>query len=195
VLQTRIVAVDCHQPYLDQLKRNAREQGLSQWIETRCEDMGALDVPPASVDLIWSEGAAYILGFEEALRRWRKLLAPDGILAVTECTWLTEDQPEEARAFWQRNYPTMGTISQNACRAEALGLEVIDRFTLPAVVWWDGYYTPLLDRILALRPTASADLIALLDETEREINMYRKHGNSYGYVFYIFRAGRLGAGF
>jgi len=187
-LKTRIVAVDYHQPYLDELLQSATDQGLSHWIEMRCEDMGALNVMPGSVDLVWSEGAAYILGFEEALRRWRNLLAPDGILAVTECTWLTEDRPEEARAFWDMNYPAMGSISQNTCQAEALGLEVIDSFPLPAAAWWDDYYTPLLDRIAALRPTASGDLIGVLDETEREIDLYRKYGHSYGYVFYIFRS-------
>lgn len=188
-LETRIVAVDSHQPYLDQLTRNASDQGLSHWIETRCEDMGTLDIPPGSVDLVWSEGAAYILGFEEALRRWRNLLAPDGILAVTECTWLTDDRPEEALAFWHLNYPTMGTVSQNSRQAEVLGLEVLDSFPLPAAAWWDDYYTPLLSRIAALRPTASGDLVGLLSETEREVDLYRKYGHSYGYVFYILRAG------
>jgi len=152
--------------------------------------MGALDVPPDSVDLVWSEGAAYILGFGEALRRWRKLLASDGLLAVTECTWLTEDRPEEAQLFWQLNYPTMGSISQNFRKAEGLGLEVLDSFPLPESAWWEEYYNPLLDRIALLRPTASGELIALLDETEREIDLYRKHGHSYGYVFYILRATR-----
>ena len=149
--------------------------------------MGALDVSPGSVDLVWSEGAAYILGFDQALRYWRSLLAPDGILVVTECTWLTEDPPTEARAFWHRNYPTMRSISQNSRRAENIGLEVLDTFPLPEAAWWDDYYTPLLNRIAALRPTALGDLIGLLDETEREIDLYRKHGHSYGHVFYILR--------
>jgi len=91
---------------------------------------------------------------------------------VTECTWFTENQPEEARAFWHLNYPTMGTVAQNVSQAEALGLDAIDSFPLPTAAWWDNYYTPLLDRIAALRPTASGDLIGVLDETEREINMY-----------------------
>ena len=60
----------------------------------------ALDVPAGSVNLIWSEGAAYILGLEESLRRWRPLLASEGLMAVTECTWLTDNPPEEAKAFW-----------------------------------------------------------------------------------------------
>jgi SAM-dependent methyltransferase len=192
-LETRIVAVDHHQPFLDQLTRIASEQGLTQWIEPRCADIGALDVPPGSVDLVWSEGAAYILGFEEALRRWRNLLASGGILAVTECTWFTEVRPAQAQAFWHVNYPTMGTATENARRAEVLGLEVLDSFPLPRSAWWDDYYTPLLDRIAALRPTASRDLIGVFDETEREIELYRNYGHSYGYVFYILRsASRIG---
>ena len=112
---------------------------------------------------------------------------------MTECTWLTEDRPEEAQTFWHLNYPTVGSISQNSRQAETPGLEVIDSFPLPAAAWWDDYYTPLLDRSAALRPTASGDWIGLLDETEREIDLYRKHGHSYGYVFYILRAGtRMG---
>jgi serine/threonine-protein kinase HipA len=168
---------------------NWREaEGLAHLVETRRGDMGALDLPPGSVDLIWSEGAAYLLGFEDALRRWGLLLAPGGSMALTECTWLTDDPPDEARAFWRANYPAMGTVSENRRRAEGAGLEVIDSFALPAAAWWDDFYTPLLGRVAQLRPTATGELIGLLDETEREIDLYRKHGDSYGYVFYLLRA-------
>jgi cyclopropane fatty-acyl-phospholipid synthase-like methyltransferase len=100
VLTAHVIAIDLHQPYLDQLNRDATTDGLSHRIETRRMDIGALEVPAASVDLIWSEGAAYILGFEESLRRWRPLLASSGVMAVTECTWLTDNPPEEAKTFW-----------------------------------------------------------------------------------------------
>ncbi len=186
-LNTRIVAVDCHLPYLDQLARGAEAEGLAPLVETRRGDMGALDLPPGSIDLVWSEGAAYLLGFEEALRRWRVLLAPGGSMALTECSWLIDDRPEPARTFWHENYPAMGNISENRQRARAAGLEVIDHFTLPEAAWWDDFYTPLLHRVARLRPTATGALSTLLDETEREINLYRRHGDSYGYVFYLMR--------
>jgi serine/threonine-protein kinase HipA len=184
-LKTRIIAVDCWQPYLDRLTQSAADQGLSDWIETRCQDMGALDIPAGSLDLLWSEGAAYILGFEEALRRWRNLLAFHGLMAVTECTWLTDDRPLEARTFWHEAYPTMGNVAENVRLAQDQGFRVLDRFVLPEAAWWDEYYTPLLERIAALRPNASRALESVLDETEREIDLYRKHGHSYGYVFYL----------
>jgi serine/threonine-protein kinase HipA len=187
MLNTRVVAVDLNQPYLDQLSRSANAGGLSHLIEARRMDIGALEIPPSSVDLIWSEGAAYILGFEESLRRWRALLKPDGMMAVSECSWLVDRPPEEARSFWSVAYPPMATIDENRRRAQRLGYKVIDTFVLPVSAWWNDYYTPLLERVDCLRPTADINLALLLDETEREIDLFRRHGDSYGYVFYLLQ--------
>src|SRR5690606_19285179 len=62
-LRAQVIAVDNHQPFLDQLRATARERGLQPLIETRCADMAAPGVPVGSVDLLWSEGAIYQLGF------------------------------------------------------------------------------------------------------------------------------------
>ena len=61
------------------------------------------------------------------------------------------------------------------------------RSRLPFSAWWEEYYTPLLERVERLRPTADLALAAVLDETEREIDLFRRHGDSYGYVFYLLR--------
>ena len=81
----------------------------------------------------------------------------------------------------------MGTVDENRRRAEAVGLTVFDTFVLPPAAWWNDYYTPLLERIERLRPTAGPELTSLLDKTEREIDLVRRHGDSYGYVFYLLR--------
>lgn len=184
----RVIAVDLHAPFLDQLARDAVHQGLSHLIEPRCVDMAAPGLPPGSADLIWSEGSAYVLGFAEALRLWRPFLKPGGLMAVTECTWLVDDPSDEPRRFWDAAYPSMGRVAENRRHAEAAGFEVLDTFALPASAWWDEYYTPLLERVAALRPTADDSLIPLLDETEREADLYRRHGDAYGYVFYLLRS-------
>jgi SAM-dependent methyltransferase len=187
-LGARVVAIDLHRPFLDQLARGAADAGLSHLVEPRRADMGAPGLVPGSVDLIWSEGSAYVLGFAEALRCWCPLLKPGGLLAVTECTWLVDDPPDEPREFWAAAYPSMGTVAENRRHAEAAGLEVLDTFPLPASAWWDEYYTPLLARAASLRPTADVSLSALLDETAREADLFRRHGESYGYVFYLLRS-------
>ena len=185
-LRTRVLAVDLHRPYLDQLEHAARARGLGALIETRQADMGALDLPAGSVDLLWSEGALYHLGFGPGLRLLRPLLASGGHAAVTDCTWLTDTRPAEAARFWEAGYPTMGNVAENRATAEAEGYEVLDTFPLPRSAW-DAYYAPLLQRIEHLRPTADAALREVISETEREVHLWRQHGDSYGYVFYLLR--------
>jgi serine/threonine-protein kinase HipA len=189
-LRTKVIAVDLHQPSLDRLRATAHARGLGHLIEPRCADMAAPGVPPGSVDLLWSEGALYFIGFESGLRLWRPLLAAGGHLAVTECSWLCTDPPAEVTAFFRAGYPAMAGIEQNVDRAHAAGFEVIDRFTLPAAAWWDEYYTPLEERMAQLAPEADPALAAVIAETRAEIELYRRYGDAYGYVFYLMRHGR-----
>jgi SAM-dependent methyltransferase len=186
-LRTSIIAVDIHQPFLDQLRATAQDRGLAPLIEPRCADMRAPGVPPGSVDLLWSEGAVYLLGFEQGLRLWRPLLAPDGCLVASECSWLRADPPAEAAAFFRGGYPGMAGIAKNLERARAAGFDAIDHFALPPAAWWDEFYTPLQQRMAQLTPDADPALAAVIDETRREIELYRLHGDSYGYVFYLLR--------
>lgn len=53
--------------------------------------------------------AIYHLGCGGRGRRWRTLLRPGGLMAVTEATWLTDERPEEVVAFWREAYPAMGS--------------------------------------------------------------------------------------
>jgi len=186
-LRTRSLAIDLHEPYLEQLRQRAQRKRLGHLIETRVGDMRALDLEPGSVDLLWCEGAAYILGFAEALRLWRPLLAPRGLVVISDCAWLSADRPRETVAFWAEDYPTMASIGENVERARAAGYRVLDRLTLPPSAWWDDFYTPLLERMTQLRPGADAELRAAIDAMEHEIGLFRRHPHAYGYVFYIMR--------
>jgi serine/threonine-protein kinase HipA len=189
-LRTKVVAVDNHQPFLDQLRATARERALEHLIEARCADMAAPGVPAGSIDLLWSEGALYLLGFEDGLRLWRPLLAPAGCLVASECTWLCADPPAVAVEYFGAGYPGMAGIEENVGRARAAGFDVIDHFTLPPEAWWDEYYTPLEARIAELAPDADPELAAVVAETRREIELYRRHYDCYGYVFYLLRRRR-----
>jgi serine/threonine-protein kinase HipA len=189
-LRTEVIAVDNHRPFLEQLRTSAQERGLQDLIEIRCADMAAPGVPAGSIDLLWSEGAVYLLGFEAGLRLWRSLLKPNGCLAASECSWLVAEPPAEAAAFFRAGYPGMGGIAENIGRARGAGFDLIDHFTLPPAAWWDEYYTPLQERMARLAPAGDAELAAVIDETRREIELYRRHGPSYGYVFYLLRPSR-----
>lgn len=184
-----IVAVDLHQPFLDELDAAAARAGLAHRVRTRCADFGALGDAPGSYDLVWSEGAVYHLGLADGLRRWRPLLAGGGRAAVTELAWLTGDPPDTARAFWDAAYPAMTDEAGNRRAIADAGWIVDDAFALPGSAW-DAYYAPLSARLAALR-MAEADgaLHAAVADVQREIDVWTAHGDAYGYVFWLVRPG------
>lgn len=188
-LQTPIVAVDFHQPFLVRLQQEAAAQGLSDFVITRHANFEVLEDSPETIDLIWAEGSIYILGFAPGLRLWRPLLRDGGFMVVSEATWLTEDPPAEALEFWREAYPTMTTVEENVVRATEAGYEVIDHFLLPQNGWWDEYYNPLIERSTLLRrqPHLTPALVQVLDENEQEIDIYQRYGDTFGYVFYLMR--------
>ncbi len=182
----RIEAFDVHQPFLDRCHKAALEKGVK--IVTRCLPMErvAEEVEEESVDLIWSEGAAYIMGFEEALEAWGKLLKPEGAMVVSELCWLTDDPPEEAAAFWSEEYPQMTDVEGTIARARRAGLSVFDTITLPNEAW-DAYYQQVEDRCEALERKADEKMKACLRSLRREIEIFRRHRGSYGYVLFLMR--------
>jgi SAM-dependent methyltransferase len=185
----RVTAVDLEPAFLCELERRALAAGLASRIATRRASLDALDLPDASFDLAWSEGALYAVGFERALRSVRRLLRPGAGLAATELTWLVDDPPEAARKFWHEAYPAMGTRAQNARAIESAGYTPLADFALPDADWWHGYYAELEPRIARLRSQVSgaAAARAALDAAQREIDLRREHPDAYGYVFYVAR--------
>ena len=80
----KIDAVDNHQPFLEQLKKKAEEEGVSKKITAVNGDMTTLNYDDGSFDLIWCEGAIFIIGFERGFREWKRLLTGKGYLVVSE---------------------------------------------------------------------------------------------------------------
>lgn len=184
-----IVALDAHRPFVATLKRRARALGLADRIDARVGDMRALDFPPESFDLIWSEGAIFIMGFEEGLRAWRGLLAPGGHLAVTEACWTKPDPPPECVAFWAEEYPAMRDVPTLNAGAVASGYDCVGHFVLPASSWWDDYYRPLARNVARFRTRHRGDVDAqrLADRVQHEIDIWRAAFAYYSYVFFVLR--------
>ena len=182
-----IVAVDNHQPYLDRLSENIDRLGLSDRVRVVNADMLDLPFPEQSFDVIWSEGAIYIMGFDRGLKTWRSLLKPGGYLAVSELTWLRSDPPEAVRTFWEQEYPAMRTIDANLEAIKAFGYATVDAFPLPEATWWDDYYRPLERKIAQLEQKYSTNREALqaIDLECQEIDTYRHYSEYYSYVFYV----------
>lgn len=185
----KIIAVDNHRPFLDEVAAHARAAGLAGHVQPHCVSMLDMDFPEASFDAIWSEGAIYNMGFEAGLRAWRRWLKPQGYIAVTEACWLRPDPPGEVKAFWDNEYPAMESIEANRAIVRAAGYQEIGHFILPPEDWWTHYYTPLEARLPVFREKYrnDPDALSVINAEQAEIELFRKYADCYGYVFFVMR--------
>jgi SAM-dependent methyltransferase len=188
-VQGTILAIDNHQPFLDELQRRAEAAGVWSKIRLSLRDMRTLTADDGLFDLIWSEGALFVMGFREGLAACRSLLAPGGGLAVSELCWLRSDPPAECREFFAAAYPPMADLDANLAAIHACGYRLIGHFTQPESAWWEPYYLPLQDRLRVLRSghAANAEKLCAIESIQKEIDVYRKHSAYYGNVFFVMR--------
>jgi SAM-dependent methyltransferase len=184
-----ILAVDNHRPFLDELRRRAEIEDVADKIQTRQKDMHELGREEGVFDLIWSEGALYIMGFHAGLAACRSMLAAGGLLAVSELAWFRPDAPEECRRFFANEYPAMVDVDTNLATIQACRYKQIGHFPLPKSAWWDSYYDPLGACLPALRAKHAADpeKLDIIVAIQTEIDLYRKYSDYYGYVFYLMQ--------
>jgi SAM-dependent methyltransferase len=182
-----ILAVDNHQPFLDELARRAEVAGVSDKIRIHCADMANLGMEEEVFDVIWSEGALFVMGFRNGLEMCRSRMAPGGIFAASELVWLRPDPPDECRQFFEPIYPAMADVDTNLAAIMALGYKVQGHFTLPESAWLETYFRPLEARVRDMREKYAADpeKIKMVELMQKEIDIYRKHSDYYGYEFFL----------
>ena len=183
----QITAIDFHQPFLDELVHRAEEAGLDGHIQVRKLSMFEMDFAQEQFDLIWSEGAIYIMGFEQGFKTCHSFLKPGGYMVVTEVSWFKQNPPQEVFDFWNASYPGMGTVVGNIQWLETNGYKLVDHFHLPDSSWWENYYHPLAERVAMLKEkyAGNIEIQNALDEELAEIALFRKYSSYYGYEFYI----------
>ena len=151
--------------------------------------MGDLPFEKASFDLIWSEGSAFIMGLAAAFRDWKRFLAPDGHLVVSDCTWFSDAPPPECREFFEAVCPDMMTEADTEAAIRENGYSRIGSFRLPDEGWWDHYYTPLSRNHPVLKETLAGnpDARMIIRGLEQEMEMHRTYANEYGYTFFVLQ--------
>lgn len=151
--------------------------------------MDDLGLAGHSFDLLWSEGSAYTVGVENALRHWRPLVAPGGAVVVSDLCWLTDSRPDEVDDYWAQGYPDITTINGRLRSFGPAGYECTAHFVLPPEGWTDEYYTPIRQRsadfLRAHR--GDADVAAFLDSGLEEARLYDRFGDYYSYVYFVLR--------
>ena len=186
-LGTRVHAVDSYEPFLNDLMRRAKEARLEQLVQPHCMDMKNIPSAFPHIDLLWSEGAAYNIGFSEALAAWAPAMNKDGFAVVSELSWLREQVPQAVREFLRSGYPAMQSIQQNLALAENTGYRVLTTHTLPNEAWVEGYYDVLEPRATSLVDHPDASVRDFAVETIKEIEIFKCSADSYGYVFYVLQ--------
>ena len=184
-----ITAVDNHQPFLDTLREKSRQDSMDGWIKTVCASMDALPFENRQFDLIWSEGAIFIIGFEKGLKTWKPFVKKGGFMVVSDAAWFEQNPPRELVQWWEKEGALPGTEDQLKEQVRNAGLRLLATFRLPEAGWWENYYVPMLARVAELRKEHSADSAhaAILDSFDHEAEMYRKYKRFYGYTFFVMQ--------
>ena len=187
--EARIVAVDNHAPFVLQLAKRASARGLATGIAAQVADMNDLPFPDGSFDLVWSEGAIFVIGFSQGLAKWRRLLKPGGHLVVSEYCWFRDDPPADLREVHTQGCPDVGDVADRRAAVAASGYELLADFVLPEIGWWENYYVPLAECLERFRAAHAADLAALevAARSQHEIDLYRRYAGWFGYVFFVMR--------
>src|SRR6266496_256204 len=186
-LRTSIQAADSYQPFLNRLKRRANEKGLGHLVQIHCMDMKDIPRVFPAIDLLWAEGAAYNIGFANALITWAKAIKPSGFAVVSELCWLHEKIPKAVKEFFRSGYPDMQSVPQNIAIAEEAGYKIFNTYTLPQEAWVKDYYDVLEPRAKSLVNHSDVAVRDFAVETLKEIEAFNVSEDSYGYVFYVLQ--------
>jgi trans-aconitate methyltransferase len=186
-LGTLVQAIDAYEPFLQGLVWHAQAARIGHLVQTHCMDMQDIPSRFPRIDLLWSEGAAYNIGFTNALTTWASAIHPDGFAVVSELSWLCADVPQPVREFFRSGYRAMHALQHNIAIAEQAGYRVLTTYTLPKEAWVDSYYDVLEPRAKALVDHPDAAVRDLAVETVTEIEIFQASEESYGYVFYVLQ--------
>lgn len=189
-LNAEITAVDLFPEFLQVLIKNAEQLGLQNKINTINRSMDSLPFYDKTFDVIWSEGAVYNMGFENGIKYWKKFLKNEGIIAVSDLTWLTSTRPEEVDQYWKTEYPEVDTASSRFDILERNGYTPLGYFPLPKHCWMVNYYIPMQERfdIFLNRNNNKDEANAIVEAEKIEIELYEKYHKYYSYGFYIAKS-------
>jgi ubiquinone/menaquinone biosynthesis C-methylase UbiE len=117
-----VTGIDIDEKLLNILRRRIKEIGLNNKISVLNKSINMMDFQYESFDIIWSEGAVFVIGFENSIKNWRKILKPNGFLV------LHDDIKDKSKK--------LGLI-------EKYGYKLVVEYDLSFEIWWNEYYSKL----------------------------------------------------
>lgn len=183
----KITGVDLSPLFIELFNQQAEKLNLQERVKGMVGSMDDLQFPEESLDLIWSEGAIYNVGFERGLNEWRKFLKSGGYIAVTEVSWFTAERPAEIEKFWIDAYSEIDTIPNKVAQLQNAGYLPVATFILPDICWTEHFYEPqtAVQRAFLEENADNPAAVAFIENQRYEMDLYYKYKAFYGYVFYI----------
>lgn len=182
-----ITGIDLFSDFVDLFNRKAESLKLKDRVKGITGSMDSLPFQEDELDLIWSEGAIYNIGFERGVNEWRKYLKTGGYMAVSEASWFTAERPVEIAEFWQNAYPEIDTIPNKVAQLQKAGYIPVATFILPENCWTDHFYAPQVaaQEAFLLKHAGNKTVEDFIAMERHEMQLYSRFKEYYGYVFYI----------
>ncbi len=182
-----ITGIDLFPRFIELFNANAGKLNLNHRVKGIVGSMDNLPFGNEELDLIWSEGAIYNIGFERGLNEWRKFLKTGGYIAVSEASWFTAERPAEIDTFWNDAYPQIDTIPNKVAQMQNAGYVPVATFILPENCWIEHYYEPqvLAEKAFLEKYAGNKSAEDFAASERQEMQLYFKYKAFYGYVFYI----------
>ena len=183
-----VVALDLLPHMISRAEDAVADAGFADRLETVQADMNEMQFEPSSFDVVWSEGAIYLIGFESGLAKVKQFVKPGGYVAVSDAVWLEANPPREVVELW-KEYPEIEMVERKLGIISALGYKIVDHFVLPASSWTESYYDPLAKRISQCEPEWKGIREAedVLTEARKEISIFHRYSRYYSYAFFVMR--------
>jgi len=182
-----ITGIDLFPVFIDLFNRNAENLDLQGRVNGQVYSMDNLPFREGELDLMWSEGAIYNIGFEHGLNEWKKFLKTGGYIAVSEVSWFTNERPAEIDEFWMDAYPEIDTIHNKVGQMQAAGYIPVATFVLPESCWTEHFYIPqeAAQNVFLEKHVGNGAAFDFIENQRYEQRLYEKYKEYYGYVFYI----------
>ena len=164
----RVVGVDIDQMALDSLNQKVEQAGLTTRIKTVNCSMKDMLFKDNSFEILWCEGAIYVIGFEEGLRTWRRFLRHRGFFVA---------------------HARIVDIEKRVDSIPTCGYDLLHKFTVSKDAWWDDYYGPMENLVEGLRHRYQnyPDALALLDKVQKEVDEFKSNPEHHSSVFYVMQ--------
>jgi SAM-dependent methyltransferase len=183
----QVTGIDLFPDFIDLFNRNAARLNLQHRVNGIVGSMENLPFHFEELDLLWSEGAIYNIGYERGLNEWRKFLKSGGYLAVSEVSWFTTERPAEIEEFWRDAYAEIDTIPTKVAQMQKAGYIPVATFVLPEECWTHHFYEPqvAVQEAFLLKYAGNPTAEDFIASERHEMQLYHRFKDYYGYVFYI----------